>query len=223
MPIRVLQADTWIRKDMQFGYAWQVSLFSHSNSQVNAFHLTDLLQVQINTGILQAPLFSNHNLAAGNYGALGMVVGHEITHAFDSIGKKLDMNGVRETWWTETANTQFEENAQCFIDQYSSMQVELSDGTMLDVNGKKTLSENIADNGGLHVAYTAWVQHMQDNGNDIQANLPDYGDGETMTNERLFFVSFAQTWCGIARDEQIEVCSAWCLIIGNGRQGSTCA
>lgn len=213
MAKRALQArGGWIRDEMLFGYPWQVNAF-HLTGNLHFLTRIDLVQVQINTGILQAPLFSHHHLAASNYGSLGMIVGHEVTHAFDSIGKKLNQDGVKETWWTESSDVNFGEHAQCFVNQYNDMQVELTDQTLLSINGKKTLSENIADNGGLHVAYNAWIKHMARKTDiDITDYLQDYGDGTSMTNERLFFVSFAQTWCGVARDAQIEVCLRSCLM-----------
>lgn len=160
-------------------------------------------------GILQAPLFSPQNVAAANYGSLGMIVGHELTHAFDSIGKKLNENGVKDTWWSDDSNTAFMENAQCFVNQYGHAKVPLSTGEIVDVDGHHTLSENIADNGGLHMAYMAWIKHMKEQGKtqeEIESlPVPEYGlNGEEITMEKLFFISFAQTWCGVPSDAQIS-------------------
>ncbi|KAJ3209749.1 hypothetical protein HK099_008436 [Clydaea vesicula] len=188
-----LSSKKWIRDEFYFGFPWQL----------NAFHLTDYVQVQINTGILQRPLFSYRNRNSMNYGSLGMVIGHEVSHAFDSIGKSIDVHGIDATWWSKTAENNFIEATQCFSDQYSNYKVHLGENKerVLFVNGDLTLSENIADNGGLHVAYQAWKNKQKKLGQETDVELSDF---DNLTDEQVFFISFAQTWCTVKEDDQTE-------------------
>jgi len=181
----------WIRDELLFGYPWQL----------NAFHLTDMLQIQINTGILQRPLFSHRNRDSSNYGSLGMIIGHEVSHAFDSVGRKLNSKGEQKTWWSDYATHLFSQSSMCFINQYDQYTVAMQDPPLppAQVSGKRTLSENIADNGGLHVAYSAWKKHMDKANGMIDAPMEEY---EGLTDEQLFFVSFGQTWCAVDDDKQ---------------------
>ncbi|KAJ3278796.1 Endothelin-converting enzyme 2 [Borealophlyctis nickersoniae] len=174
------------RANLYFGYPWQL----------NAFHLTDYVQIQINPGILQRPLFSTVNPSAMNYGSLGTIIGHEITHAFDSTGYKLDKDGILQPWWTPFSTQQFHVGAQCFEDQYNKYQMGFTDGGVVRVHGKRTLGENIADNGGMDVALTAWLHAI---GGVEKARSKAEGFGG-WTWEQVFFLSFGQTWCS-AKDE----------------------
>lgn len=184
-----LKSSTFERESLYFGYPWQL----------NAFHLTDYVQIQINPGILQRPLFSVLNPAAMNYGSLGTIIGHEITHAFDSLGCQLDKDGIKRPWWTKRSTELFALGAKCFKDQYSKYRVVFSDGTKVRVDGKMTLSENIADNGGMDVALAAFVEEI--GGWDAaREKAPGFGG---LTWEQVFFVSFGQTWCS-AKDEGSE-------------------
>ncbi|KAJ3214460.1 Endothelin-converting enzyme 2 [Dinochytrium kinnereticum] len=139
---RALEKETLL-----FGFPWQL----------NAFHLTDYVQIQINSGILQRPLFSTLNPDPMNYGSLGVVIGHEITHAFDATGYKLDSDGILQPWWSEQSTKNFVKGSKCFEEQYGNFSVlAFPNGTRLPINGKITVSENIADNGGFDVALRAW-------------------------------------------------------------------
>ncbi|KAI8926838.1 hypothetical protein BC831DRAFT_504232 [Entophlyctis helioformis] len=116
--IHQLRRQTVDRASTYLGYPWQL----------NAFHLTDLVQIQINAGLLQRPLFSSSNPSAMNYGSVGMIIGHEITHGFDSNGYQIDRDGVRREWMTPAVQRVFVEHAQCFLDQYRQYSVTLSTG-----------------------------------------------------------------------------------------------
>jgi endothelin-converting enzyme len=176
------------RKGLFFGIPWGL----------NAFHLTDYVQIQINPGILQRPLFSALNPSVMNYGSLGSVIGHEITHAFDATGYRISETGELKPWWTSTSTSNFEKGAKCFVDQYSSYSVQVDPNwETLKVNGATTLSENIADLGGINGALAAWRQSTHSKGNEasIENAKPDEFKG--LTQLQVFFVAFAQTWCGI--------------------------
>ncbi|KAJ3082006.1 Endothelin-converting enzyme 2 [Quaeritorhiza haematococci] len=195
-PSRVQIGRPIVREEMFFGYPWQL----------NAFHLTDYVQIQINSGILQRPLFSAKNRDSMNYGSLGVIIGHEITHAFDSIGYLLNEKGEQKPWWSDAATKAFAEGSMCFQEEYGNLEVTLESGERAHVDGALTLPENIADNGGLDIALDAWrhlVEEVQKEGkgNGTEQVLKDF-DG--FTDEQVFFIAFGQTWCTVPDDVQTE-------------------
>lgn len=137
---------------------------------------------------LQRPLYDATRDAAANYGAIGAVVGHELTHAFDDVGRQVNSQGRHVDWWTAADDRAFQERASCVIDQYSGYQV--ADGTR--VNGRLTLGENIADQGGIRLALMGYLAGPG-------ATAPPILDGFTPT-QRLF-VGWAQVWCANVRPE----------------------
>jgi putative endopeptidase len=139
-------------------------------------------------GFLQPPFYATTRDAPVNYGAIGAVVGHEVTHGFDDVGRKLDGQGNWKDWWTEADAHAFEEKATCVVDQYSQYRV--TDGTR--VNGRLTLGENIADNGGVRLALLAYLAGPG-------AASPLIVDGFTPV-QRLF-LGWAQVWCVNVRPE----------------------
>ncbi|XP_065582225.1 endothelin-converting enzyme homolog isoform X2 [Artemia franciscana] len=152
---------------------------------VNAYYTPNKNQIVFPAGILQKPFFDVTAPPSLNFGGMGVVVGHELTHAFDDQGREFDKNGDMKPWWNNETITKFQQRADCIADQYSSYSV---NDEM--VSGKQTIGENIADNGGLKAAFHAyqrWVKRM-----DIQERkLP----GLNFTAPQLFFLSFAQVWC----------------------------
>jgi len=144
-------------------------------------------------GILRSPFFSLNNPDYLNYGAIGGVIGHEMTHSFDNNGKDYDSRGALRNWWTNSTAEEFDKLAQCFIDQYGSYTIQDSTGKQINLNGKLTLGENLADNGGLARSYEAYKA----NGKNNQAlpGLTQY------TNDQLFYISFGQIWCSKERPE----------------------
>ena len=132
------------------------------------------------------------------YGALGLVVGHEITHGFDNVGHQFDNERRFRTWWDKPTLDEFERRLECFIDQFYKIAGVLSNGKpLLDensqqpiyVNGTMTVGENIADSGGLNVAYDAWRERES-------ASPAPYLPGlEEFTKEQLFFLAAGQVWC----------------------------
>ncbi|DBA02196.1 TPA: hypothetical protein N0F65_004831 [Lagenidium giganteum] len=165
--------------------------WSTTAAVVNAFNYPSANQIVIPVGFLQTPQFNASFHPAQNFGGLGVVVGHEITHSFDSNGKYYDEVGSIRNWWSDTDNTEFDKRAQCFIDQYSALPVRDDTGTIVaNITGNTTLAENIADNGGLKLAYAGYKLYAKD--------YPEKLQGFDMTDEEvdeLFFLSTAQVFC----------------------------
>jgi len=149
---------------------------------VNAFYSAENNSINFPAGILQPPFFDPRRDMAANYGGIGCVIGHEMTHGFDDQGRKFDASGNLRDWWTAQDRDEFERRASCIADQYSGY-------TSVDdvhLNGRLTLGENTADNGGLRVAYMALQEAL--------ARTPGQKlDG--FTPEQRFFLGFAQVWC----------------------------
>jgi len=165
-----------------------------SPQTVNAYYNPALNEIAFPAGILQPPFFHKDFPAAMNYGAIGVVIGHELTHGFDDQGRKSDGDGVLHEWWEPEVAARFEKAAQCVDDQFSSFEVEPG----VHVNGKLTLGENIADLGGVKqasIAYAAWRER--------------HGAPEPLvpglTDEQLLYVSFAQAWCTVASPEYLRL------------------
>jgi endothelin-converting enzyme/putative endopeptidase len=144
-------------------------------------------------GILQPPFYAPQEPDAVNYGHIGAVVGHELTHGFDDEGRQFDANGNLKDWWTESDAKQFDEKADCEVKEYGDFTV----AGGVKVNGKLTLGENTADNGGLRLAYIALLADAKRKNIEMQAMQ---SDGYTSTQQ--FFLAFAQNWCGAMRPQQ---------------------
>jgi predicted metalloendopeptidase len=160
---------------------------------VNAFYSPDRNSINFPAGILQTPFFDARRDPAVNYGAIGSVIGHEMTHAFDDQGRKYDGNGNLRDWWTAADGAEFEKRAACIASEYSGF-------TSVDdvkLNGRLTLGENTADNGGLRIAYMA-LQNALDGTNAKRDKLDGF------TPEQRFFVGFAQVWCENTRPEELR-------------------
>ena len=116
---------------------------------VNAYYRPSMNDITFPAGILQPPFYGTSMDDAVNYGAIGMVIGHELTHGFDDQGRKYDGEGNLKDWWTAEDGKAFEERANCTADEYSSFVGVKDDKGEVHLNGKLTLGENTADNGGL--------------------------------------------------------------------------
>ncbi|XP_021099137.1 membrane metallo-endopeptidase-like 1 isoform X1 [Heterocephalus glaber] len=160
---------------------------------VNAFYSPNRNQIVFPAGILQPPFFSKEQPQALNFGGIGMVIGHEITHGFDDNGRNFDKNGNMLDWWSNSSAQHFREQSECMIHQYSNYSWDLAGSQ--HVNGFSTLGENIADNGGVRQAFKAYLKWMAEGGKDQL--LP----GLELTYKQLFFVNYAQVWCGSYRPE----------------------
>ncbi|XP_077466758.1 neprilysin-like [Stigmatopora argus] len=159
---------------------------------INAFYSSKNIII-FPAGILQPPFFSKGQPASLNYGGIGMVIGHEVMHGFDNIGRKYDKNGDLKDWWTEDSAQRFLELSACIVDQYANFSWDLANG--LNLKGNNTLGENIADNGGVRHAYQAYKNNVKKHGEEAQ--LP----GLHLNHDQLFFLNFAQIWCGTYRLE----------------------
>ncbi|XP_050064129.1 neprilysin-2-like isoform X3 [Aphis gossypii] len=170
---------------------------SHSKTAIiNAFYSYDENSIQLPAGILQGAFFSSDRPRYMNYGAIGFVIGHEITHGFDDQGRKYDKHGNLLDWWAEETKKHFLEKVMCIIKQYGNY---TSQEVGLKVNGINTQGENIADNGGLKQAYNAYKVWSERHG--VEPRLPGLQD---YTPEQMFWVSAANVWCSKHRPEALK-------------------
>jgi putative endopeptidase len=158
---------------------------------VNAYYNPTTNEICFPAGILQPPFFNKDADDAVNYGAIGVVIGHEMTHGFDDQGRKYDAKGNLSDWWTSTDSRQFEERAQVLVEHFN--RIEVLPG--LNADGKFTLGENIADFGGLQVAYAALQK-------TLDGKKTEKIDG--FTPEQRFFVAYATLWASNIRDKEVE-------------------
>ncbi|XP_026670737.1 neprilysin-2 isoform X1 [Ceratina calcarata] len=163
---------------------------------VNAFYSSIENSIQFPAGILQGAFFSNDRPRYMNYGAIGFVIGHEITHGFDDQGRQFDKDGNLVDWWAPQTKENYLERAECIIHQYGNYTVE---DVGLNLNGINTQGENIADNGGIKEAYLAYQEWVKRN--HAEAKLP----GLPYTPEQLFWISAANTWCSKYRPEAMKL------------------
>ena len=158
---------------------------------VNAYYDPSMNDINFPAGILQSPFFDPSSAGAVNYGHMGAVMGHEITHGFDDQGRQFDGHGNLHDWWTKEDADKFTEKAQCIVNEYSQFSVGDT-----KINGKLTLGENTADNGGMRLAYMAFVAHAAMQGLDLDKKT---ASGFTPLQE--LFLGFAQDWCAVWRPE----------------------
>ena len=163
---------------------------STSPTMVDAFYSYTANGLYVPAGVLQEPFFSASYPPARNFGALGGILGHEITHGFDDQGRKFGGRGTLANWWTMSDSRRFEEKARCIEHFYSSFKVEGR-----HVNGLLTLGENIADMGGVKISYEALQSVMQEK----------YHRKSTKDEDKLFFLSWAQNWCTVERKRAEEL------------------
>jgi putative endopeptidase len=155
---------------------------------VNAYYDPQMNDINFPAGVLQPPAFDPDSDAAPNYGDTGGTIGHELTHGFDDEGRQFDAQGNLRDWWTADDGKEFVKRASCISDQYSTYTI-IDD---IKINGKLTLGEDVADLGGLILAYMAWKEDTK--GQNLQPI-----DG--LTPDQRFFVGYGQSWCGETRDE----------------------
>ncbi|XP_044741561.1 endothelin-converting enzyme homolog isoform X2 [Chrysoperla carnea] len=169
---------------------------------VNAYYTPTKNQIVFPAGILQRPFFDINNPTSLNLGAMGVIMGHELTHAFDDEGREYDTKGNLNRWWKNATIERFKQKTACFRKQYDKYEINNK-----HVNGIQTLGENMADNGGLRAAYHAYLkweaeqlQKNATNGNSIVETMLPL-PGLNLTHRQLFFVSFAQVWCSVVTEE----------------------
>jgi len=159
---------------------------------VNAYYSPPYNEIVFPAGILQPPFFDKNMDDAINFGGIGLVIGHELTHGFDDQGRKYDPNGNLRDWWTEQDGREFEKRVSCVADEYSNF-VAVDD---LKLNGRLTLGENTADNGGARIALMALEHMIADDKTGKEAQKID-----GYTPEQRFFLGFGRVWCEKRRPE----------------------
>lgn len=164
---------------------------------VNAYYNPLNNEIVFPAGILQAPFYDPNSSDAENYGGIGVVIGHELTHGFDDQGALFDASGNMENWWAPEDSEAFATLTQGLADQYST--VEVLPG--LFANGQYTLGENIADQGGLRIAYTAFLDSQKKKGVDVESEEALI-DG--LTPAQAFYMNFANLWAQNTRPEEIR-------------------
>ncbi len=158
---------------------------------VNAYYQSSMNDINFPAGILQPPFFDPDIDPAVNFGGIGVVIGHEMTHGFDDQGSKYDGKGNLREWQTAEDRAKFVERTDCEVKEYSSFEAAPAhdDAQTQNLNGKLTLGENTADNGGLRIAYMALLDTLAKQGKTINDKFDDYSESQR------FFIGFAQVWC----------------------------
>ena len=161
---------------------------------INAYYDPQLNTINFPAGILQPPFFEKGMDDSVNYGAIGMVIGHELTHGFDDQGRKFDAHGNLRDWWTPEDAKQYDERGKCISDEYTQEVPEAGPG--VKQNGLLTQGEDTADNGGLHLALYALEADLKKQGKSLDDKGPD-----GWTYRQRFFLSYAYSWCSAVRPE----------------------
>lgn len=181
-------------------------------SAVNAYYTPNKNQMVFPAGIFQSPFYDSKYPDSLNYGAMGVVVGHELTHGFDDQGREFDKDGNLYKWWNNKTIDRFKQRTNCFAKQYSkfhgiSLMTHLQCFCLgkyqvngKNLNGNRTLGENIADNGGLKAAYHAYLELERS-----EIIPPLLLPGLNLTHRQLFFVAFAQIWCSTTTKEAVNL------------------
>ncbi len=160
---------------------------------VNAYYNPQINEIVFPAGILQWPFFDPAADDAFNYGAMGSVIGHEMTHGFDDQGSQFDSEGNLKNWWTDADLKNFKERASCVINQFNGFEVEKD----LHMNGDLVVGESIADLGGLIIAYAAWQKSLE--------GKPRPADMDGLTPEQRFFMAYAYSWATNIRPERARL------------------
>lgn len=165
---------------------------------VNAYYVPELNSITFPAGILQNPFFQGGRMKALNFGGIGAVIGHEITHGFDDEGRQYDKAGNVVDWWIPADIDSFTKKANCYVEQYGSYCPANLPNSNACVDGTNTLGENIADNGGIKAAYQAYRKWVEKN--KEEQRLPGL---DKYTPDQLFYISFGQLWCSNIRPEAL--------------------
>jgi putative endopeptidase len=161
---------------------------------VNAYYYSPENSINFPAGVFQPPLFDSTMDDPVNFGAIGWLIGHELTHGFDDQGSKFDSQGNLVNWWTQNDREEFDKKTGCLADQYQQFIV-VDD---IHLNGRLTLGENTADNGGIRIAFAAMHKAATKKSGDPQLI-------DAFTPEQRFFISFAQQWCANVTPERLRV------------------
>jgi putative endopeptidase len=162
---------------------------------VNAYYYPPQNNINFMAGILQPPFYEQQMDDPVNFGAIGVVIGHELTHGFDDQGRQYDAEGNLRDWWAPEDEKGFKERTDCEVQEYNNFTVVGGE----HVNGNLTLGENTADNGGLRIAYAALMEALAKESPDAQKSI----DG--LTPEQRFFLGFGQIWCTNATPQALRL------------------
>ncbi|KAF0684715.1 Aste57867_23316 [Aphanomyces stellatus] len=170
---------------------------TRSPQDVNAGFRDSTNTILVHAAIMQSPYFGPNLDPAQNFGAMGMFIGHEIVHGFDSGGRKYDGDGNKRNWWSNASSAKFDEKAACLADQYGTLDVvsETTGKSLAKLNGTWTLRETIADNGGLKAAFRAYQAYIK------TVAAPAYSKA---IGEKMFYTAFGQAWCEKNSDAQLN-------------------
>ena len=166
-----------------------------SPATVNAYYSASMNDINFPAGILQPPIYNPKASDAQNYGDIGSIVGHELTHGFDDEGRQFDANGNLADWWTTEDRKKFDAMTDCEVKEYNNF-VAVDD---VHVNGKLTLGENTADNGGIRHSYLAFLADAKRKNIDLTQKQDGY------TPIQQFFLGYGQAWCGETRPAQLRL------------------
>lgn len=190
----VSEASKWYTQDnySKVGKPVDKDEWHMTPQTVNAYYNPTTNEICFPAGILQAPYFDLSADDAQNYGAIGVVIGHEMTHGFDDQGRQFDKNGNMSDWWTAEDAEKFNGLADKLVEQFDA--VEVAPG--VHANGRFTLGENIADQGGLRVALTAYLDSLKESGEEMK-------DIDGFTPLQRFYLAYANVWANNIRDEEV--------------------
>lgn len=198
----VTRASNFERKRnlAKFGKPVDTTEWGMTPPTVNAYYSPSQNNINFPAGILQPPFYDNKYDAAVNYGGIGVVIGHEMTHGFDDQGSKYDLKGNVRQWWTDEDFAKFHERTECTAAEYDKFQVAPGQ----NLNGHLTLGENTADNGGLRLAFAALMKTLSTPDADSE---PLYLDGKRdgYTPQQRFFIAYGQIWCQNATEQSARV------------------
>jgi len=172
--------------------------------QINAYFHPLKNEIVFPAGILQSPFFDVNGEDAFNYGAIGTVIGHEMTHSYDDMGRKFDHNGNLNNWWKDSDLQKFKKKAQYYIDEFSSFK-----SNNKNLNGELTLGENLADHGGVKISFYALMDKLgkKYDSSNISGNYNNscnYISFKSLSPEQKFFISWAQVWKNNITPEELD-------------------
>jgi putative endopeptidase len=183
--------ERWVAK---IGKPVDRSEWTMTPPTINAYYDPQLNTINFPAGILQPPFFEKNMDDSVNYGAIGMVIGHELTHGFDDQGRKFDAKGNLRDWWTAEDAKQYDERGKCISDEYTQDVPDAGPG--VKQNGLLTQGEDTADNGGIHLAVLALEADLKKQGKSLDDKGPD-----GWTELQRFFLAHAYSWCSNIRPE----------------------
>ncbi|KAK1944193.1 Endothelin-converting enzyme [Phytophthora citrophthora] len=215
--MRVVKRHEFDRVVARIGKAVDRNKWAMTSAAVNAYYQPTANQIVFPAGILQPPFFSRGRHPARNFGGIGSVIGHELTHGFDASGRYYAGDGNLQDWWSNATADEFSKRTACLVNQYNNFEVTSGDSEVLGhVNGNFTLSENIADNGGVKLAFGAYQEFITEQTQQL-SKMSESDTEERMTSmsqaernlpanaaDKLFFISFAQAFCAKASDASMK-------------------